>query len=76
MTISAGVPVATHNHPAACADSGYLLIKLCFLDHAVCTMRVAQAGLRAGSSQAARKPEAIGPPIYEEPPSPLARLDY
>lgn len=40
MTISAGVPVATHNHPAACADSGYLLIKLCFLDHAVCTMRV------------------------------------
>lgn len=51
MTISAGVPVAAHNHPAACADSGYLLIKLCFLDHAVCTMRVAQAGLRAGSSQ-------------------------
>lgn len=40
MTILAGVPVATHNHPAACADSGYLLIKLCFLDHAVFTMRV------------------------------------
>ena len=64
MTISAGVPVATHNHPTACADSGYLLIKLCFLDHAVCTMRMTQAGPRAGSSQTAHKPGATYPRQY------------
>lgn len=53
MTIWASVPVAKHNHPAACADSGYLLMQLCFLDPALCTMMVDQGGLRAGSSQTA-----------------------